>query len=546
MSESQEPPAAEPPVPLTRRQAREREQAASATEAKPVMPPAEEETRLLATVPADPQTELLAAAPASSYGSAFPSRTAERGGPPAPRGGVFGSIRKHPNAWLFSAVGTVFVLLAAGSVFAGMAVGSSAANAPAPAPTGSLVPARPVPAKIAAATPLRTCSIGALTSDPKLMPFQASVISATTGEVLLDRGGAKPSRTSSVLLTLTAAAALAVLGPDYQFSTKVYTGSIPGSVVLVGGGDPTLSALNAGQESVYRGAPKISDLASQAQDRSPVPITDIVLDSSLWDPSDRWDPSWDRSQQSDGTQPEITALTVDGGRASPAEQKSPRSSSSIADVGAAFASDLGISGAERITVGTVPAGAAVLGEVKSQPVRALVAYMISATDNTLGEYLARQISKVAGSDGSASSLARVIPAALSTYGLSTTGVVIRDGSGQSGTNAVPATFVAQLMAKIAAGQQNLNIIYDALPISGKTGTLASRFTGANAATRGAVNAMAGATATENSLAGVIHATDGATLSFAVYALGASGSGTIPALDTVIRGLFTCGNNLSNN
>ena len=58
--------------------------------------------------------------------------------------------------------------------------------------------------------------------------------------------------------------------------------------------------------------------------------------------------------------------------------------------------------------------------------------------------------------------------------------------------------------------------------------------------------MTGVTSTENSLAGVLHATDGTTLSFALYALGAARAGTIPALDTVTRGLFACGNNLSNN
>ncbi len=551
MSDPQDPQAAEPTIdplnapsvtpptqPLTRREARELAQSASVAEATSVLPAVEHETA------AEQETTVLVTSPiAEAFGSAAPQ--------PA-RGGIFAMVAKHPNAWLFSALGVVFVLLATGSIVAGAAVGSSKADASTPvslanpSATPSPTPTRPVPAAIAAATRLRTCSVAAPASDPNLLTFQGSVINTTTGEVLFDRNGATPSRTASVLKTLTAAAALTVLGPDYQISTKVYAGSTPGSVVLVGGGDPTLSALGAGQESVYRGAPKLSDLAAQARAKSSVPITDIVLDSTYWDPTDNWDPSWERTEQSEGSQPEVTALTVDGGRANPQAQNSQRSSDPIADAGAAFAADLGISGAAHVTTGTAPAGATLLGEVKSQPVRALVAYMLPISDNTLGEYLARQTSKVAGSNGSSASLAQVIPAALAKYGLTTTGVGIRDGSGLSDNNVVPATFVARLMAKVAGGQQNLNIIYDALPISGKTGTLASRFTGANAVARGAVNAKTGWIKSEYALAGVVHATDGATLSFAFYALGAINSRTIPALDTITTAVFKCGNNLSNN
>ncbi|MHC5795158.1 D-alanyl-D-alanine carboxypeptidase/D-alanyl-D-alanine endopeptidase [Lacisediminihabitans sp. FW035] len=593
MSDPQDPQAAEPPIeplnpspamppsplpsapptqPLTRREARERAQSGEIPEVPAAAPPAESTTVLSSSEPttvlpsSEPTTVLSSSEPTVALPSApfFPLAAEETtvlatspvaagaSTSAAARGGIFALIAKHPNAWLFSALGVVFALLATGSIVAGVAVGSSTADASAPgtaagpSATPTPTPTRPVPAVIAAATRLRTCSVTAPASDPNLLTFQASVINTTTGEVLFDRNGATPSRTASVLKTLTAAAALNVLGPDYQISTKVYAGATPGTVVLVGGGDPTLSALPSGQESVYRGAPKLSDLAAQAQAKSSVPITDIVLDSSYWDPNDNWDPSWERSEQSEGYQPEVTALTVDGGRANPKAQDSPRSSDPIADAGAAFAADLGISGAEHITTGTAPSGAALLGEVKSQPVRALVSYMLPVSDNTLGEYLARQTSKVAGNNGSSASLAQVIPAALTKYGLTTTGVAIRDGSGLSNNNAVPATFVAQLMAKVAAGQQNLNIIYDALPISGKSGTLASRFTGANAVARGAVNAKTGWIKTEYALAGVVHASDGTTLSFAFYALGAINSRTIPALDTITTAVFKCGNNLSNN
>lgn len=464
--------------------------------------------------------------------------------------------------WLFPTLGLVFLLLVVGSVLAGIHDGTSAqpaakitgrASVAQPTPPATSTPqptARPRPTALPLATHVRTCSVGTAASDPDLLSFEASVINVTTGEVLLDRQGATPARTASVLKTLTAAAALQVLGPQFQIATTVSQGAAPGTVVLVGAGDPTLSATADTDTSIYAGAPKLTDLAAQVKASWTAlhpgqPITDLVLDSSYWDPNDNWDPSVERSEQTGGYQPEITALMVDGSRANPHLQDSPRSNDPIGDAGTAFAADLGITGATHITRGTAVAGSAVLGTVKSQPLSILLGQMLPNSDNTLAEMLARITSKGVGNNGSSASLATVIPAALAKYGLDTTGVTIRDGSGESSLNLVPATFVAKLMAKVAAGEQNLSMIYKVLPISGQTGTLAARFTGANSVARGSVIAKTGWITTEYSLAGVIHASDGTVLSFAFYALGAITPRTIPALDTIATAVFSCGDNLAN-
>ncbi|WP_236713590.1 D-alanyl-D-alanine carboxypeptidase [Rathayibacter tanaceti] len=147
--------------------------------------------------------------------------------------------------------------------------------------------------------------------------MQARVVDAATGEVLFDRGGATPSRTASALKILTAASALAVLGPDTRIATTVVRGAEPGTVVLVGGGDLTLTRLPSGQESTYAGAAHLDDLAAQveaAREADPAtagtPITRLVLDASLYS-GESWQPSWNRTEQVDGYMPEITALQVD-------------------------------------------------------------------------------------------------------------------------------------------------------------------------------------------------------------------------------------------
>lgn len=487
---------------------------------------------------AEPGTEIL--------GAAVPASASKRRG--------FGEIvAQHPNAWMFSALAVIFLLLGTGAVFAGVAVGSDEAVAVVvESQTPTPEPPRPVPSGVAAATALRTCSITALTKDPRLLKFAGSVINASTGEVLFDRGATAAQPPASVLKVLTAAAALATIGPDFRMSTRVFEGAAPGSIVLVGGGDPTLSALPSGAESFYRGAPKMADLAAQtiakwnethAEDD---PITSVVLDANYWNPSDNWDPSWERSEQTEGYHSEVTALMVDGDRANAQRSTSPRGTDPIGKAGQAFVNALGLGHPVDVTTGSAASGKPLLAEVKSQPISVLLPQMLLPSDNTLGEMIARVVSKETGAGGGSASLATVIPAALTRYGVDVTGLTIRDGSGLSANNLVPPLFVAQLMAKVLGGEQGLKVLYDALPVAGKSGSLASRFSGANSIARGAVIAKTGWIKTSRTLAGIVHAADGTPLAFAFYALGPVRADATIALDTVTTGAYTCGNNLSNN
>ena len=457
---------------------------------------------------------------------------------------------------MFSALAVIFMILGTGAVFAGIAVGSAnATGVVAPSRTPTPKPPRPVPTVVATPAALRTCSVAALSTDPRLLTFAGSVINATTGEVLFDRSGNVAASPASVLKVLTAAAALSTIGPGFQMSTLVVQGSAPGSIVLVGRGDPTLSALPVGVESVYQGAPKLADLAAQTIAKwntthaASDPITSVILDSSYWNPGDNWDPTWDRVEQADGYQPEITALMVDGDRANPKQQTSPRSNDPIGRAGAAFVAalaDQGLGTPVTVSTGSALSGSALLAEVKSQPISVLLSQMLLPSDNTLGEMIARVISKETNGDGSSASLGAIIPAALTSYGLDTTGVTIRDGSGLSADNLVPPSFVARLMVKVLAGEGNLSALRDSMSVAGKNGSLANRFSGANAVARGSVIAKTGWINTSRTLAGIVHAADGTPLTFAFYALGPVKAEATIALDTITTGIYTCGNNLSNN
>ena len=74
----------------------------------------------------------------------------------------------------------------------------------------------------------------------------ARVADAQTGTVLYDSYGSTPAAPASTGKLLTAAAILGVHPPSYRFATTVVDGW-HGTIVIVGGGDPTLSARAEGK-----------------------------------------------------------------------------------------------------------------------------------------------------------------------------------------------------------------------------------------------------------------------------------------------------------
>ncbi|ROP64251.1 D-alanyl-D-alanine carboxypeptidase/D-alanyl-D-alanine-endopeptidase [Curtobacterium sp. PhB115] len=415
-------------------------------------------------------------------------------------------------------------------------------STPKPTPTAD---ARAVPKDPAGPSALRTCSIATAASASGLGAFEGYVMDAKTGEVLFSKDGDEAAQTGSVMKTLTTATALAVLGGDHTIPTTV-TKESGGTIALVGHGDATLSA---GGGTVYPGAPTLAQLAQQVKAKvGSTPITTIVTDDTYWSDADAWDPTWPVSERTIGYQPNITALMVDGDRANPAAATSPRSEDPVGRAGAAFRTALvnaGVAGAgsaqivKRATTSTDT-----IATVSSQPVSTLIGQMIPNSDNTLAEMLARISSKESGSNGSAASLTAVYRSALSSYGVDPSGITIKDGSGESAANAVSPNFVAHLMVQVAAGAKGLGTLANALPVSGQSGTLASRFTGANAVARGKVHAKTGWIDSANTLGGYIDAADGSRLTFAFYAIGSSRAAALPALDAVTAATYSCGKKLT--
>jgi D-alanyl-D-alanine carboxypeptidase/D-alanyl-D-alanine-endopeptidase (penicillin-binding protein 4) len=417
---------------------------------------------------------------------------------------------------------------------------SSGSNTPDASSTTSSMPSP-------SSTSNRTCSVATQATDAALGNFSGVVINAKTDEVLFDRNASVPAATASTLKTLTAAAALLTLGPNYRVETRVYQDAAnPGTIILVGAGDPTLSRTAIGKQSVYRDEPKLSTLALNVNKKmGATPITNIMLDSTLF-AGPTWEPSWERSEQTQGYMSEVTALQVDGDRLNPAAETSQRTTTPVQNAGKWFKQALGASAATAsITVGAMPAGATQLASVSSQPISKWITHMMQVSDNTEAEYLARLVSLDLGFDGSFSSLNAAIKKALKPTNLDSTGVVIKDGSGLSDFNAVSPSFMAQLYKLVYEGQGIFSTIKQSLPVAGESGSLASRFKGDNLDATGHIYAKTGWIKHGYTLAGIIEAKDGTSMVFAVYALGNVTDAAKTAIDNLVTGFYRCGATLSN-
>lgn len=421
---------------------------------------------------------------------------------------------------------------------------------PTPTPTEDprIVADEPVPASAP-----RMCSVAGAAADPRLATLQAQVRSADTGEILFDRNGSTPSRTASTFKVVTSAAALAVFGADHRFETRVVAGAEPGTIVLVGGGDITLTRLPTGQSSVYTNAAHLDDLAARtvmalaANGGSAATVTRVVVDSSLFG-TDDWRPDWNPNAPAEGYQTRVTALQVDGDREDPTRTGSPRGTDPIGRAAGAFAAFF--PGA-AVEAGAAPAGAEELAAVSSPTVASLVHDSLLESDNMIAEALARLVSIQLGAGNTFAALQQAIPEALAEYGIPTDGIVVADGSGLSATNAVPPSYLTQLFELVEDGVGDLEAVEAGLPVAGETGTLGEdkRFTGDSAAARGHVFAKTGYIRSAYTLSGIIDAADGSTLVFTIFALSPTGQAlprsTMDGIDALATAFYRCGSSLAN-
>ena len=280
------------------------------------------------------------------------------------------------------------------------------------------------------ASGLRSALAGPLSAAALGPQVSVEVADPATGRVLLSEDGTRLLTPASTTKLVTSAAALAVLGPDATFTTRVVNGATPDSVILVGGGDPTL-AVHPFPAQDY---PRPATLASLAAETARAlkaggrRTVSVGYDTSLYTGPDLA-PGWPETYVSTGDVTPISALEVDQGRlttaGAPEDSDDPynlraRTTDPAGLAAASFAALLvadGIHVTGPPLAQTAPARATSIASVSSPPLSAMVQEMLEESNNVIAENLARHVALAAGQPASFSGAAAAVTTELRRLGV---------------------------------------------------------------------------------------------------------------------------------
>ena len=282
---------------------------------------------------------------------------------------------------------------------------------------------------------------------------------------------------ASNLKIITGAVALDVLGQGFTYSTKVVgamgpDGVVDGDLYLVGGGDPVLAS-----EWWNGNNPKwppfnetsFESLADAIQQAGVTKITGgVVGDGSRYD-DEFYAPTWAAADHVTQAGPIDALLANDSWQNPQVAAKDP--ALGAATVLRNMLVDRGIKVGEP-SVG-IAAGGATIAEVQSQPLPAILAEMLTTSDNNTAEMMLKEIGYKAKGQGTREAGIQAVMERLAAWRVPTAGVIMVDGSGLSDANRVTCAAILGVLEHGSA----TDAVGQGMPVAGATGgTLADVFT----------------------------------------------------------------------
>jgi D-alanyl-D-alanine carboxypeptidase/D-alanyl-D-alanine-endopeptidase (penicillin-binding protein 4) len=348
--------------------------------------------------------------------------------------------------------------------------------------------------------------------DPALGTVAALVVDARSGDELFARHASRPVAPASTAKLFTAAAALTRLADNEPLSTGVVRSG--NTLYLVGGGDVTLAPR---PRPGYPHVATLADLAARTTAAvQPGEVVRLRYDATGWSGPDLAH-GWSSGYLSAGNVSRLSPLEVDEGRLS-AGATAPRATDPAWQAAMLFRKALRLRGVQvrgGVRAAAAPASGLGIAAVESPPIPALVARMLTDSDNDLAEALGRLVARHDGRPATFTGAAAAVTAAVRDLGVPTRGVRLYDASGLSRDDRVTPRALVALLRLVADGNPSLAPVSAALPVAGFTGTLADRYrsrtTGEGA---GVVRAKTGTLAGVSALAGHVVDADGRLLVFA--------------------------------
>ncbi|GAA2537996.1 MULTISPECIES: D-alanyl-D-alanine carboxypeptidase/D-alanyl-D-alanine endopeptidase [Streptomyces] len=379
-----------------------------------------------------------------------------------------------------------------------------------------------------------TATLDPLLKAPALGRHSTAVVDVTTGERLYGTGSGDALVPASTTKIATGVAALSAMGADHRLTTRAVFEPDTGEVVLVGGGDPTLTAREeAGDLASLR---DLAERTAAALAKRGVREVTLSYDTTLYRGT---------TTHPIGVNPNLAAVTplmadearTDDSTSGPA----PRVADPAADAARKFGAFLEDHGVKTTPPGPSKATtrADTLATVSSPPLAALVERMLTHSDNDLAEALARHTALATGESADFAGAGAAVTARLKKLGLPVKGAVFKDGSGLDRGGRLTADLLTALLVKAGdPARPELRPVLTGLPVAGFTGTLAGRYADGAA---GVVRAKTGTLTGVNSLAGTVVDRDGRLLAFAFLANGTTDPvAAQSALDRAATALAACG------
>lgn len=421
--------------------------------------------------------------------------------------------------------------------------------------------------------------IDSFLSRPHLKGVELSVLveSVETGEVLFEREADRPMIPASNMKVVTGAAALELLGPDYRYSTGIFTDSdgvareVDGNLYVKGSGDPSLvmeEVWKIGEELRLLGIERVSG--------------DIVLDDTAFDTlsvtsdADGGDRAYHARTSAlsanfnavlvtvlPGASPGDPArvlLSPDSGHVSlrneattcsrmrratietrrrtengenvvvvtgriPVGSEPVRAYRNVERPTEYFGAQLlraleraGVAVEGRALRGPVPGGATLVLEHRSKPLSLIVRDLNKYSNNFVAEQLTKTISlELDGAPGTTRGGTALLLGFLGSMGADTTGVRIADGSGFSRSNRLTCRAIAAVMRRALSGFETSYEFGASLSVSGTDGTLEDRmgYAGLEKSVRAKTGLLDGVTA----ISGVMSTARGERVLFSIIVNG---------------------------
>jgi D-alanyl-D-alanine carboxypeptidase/D-alanyl-D-alanine-endopeptidase (penicillin-binding protein 4) len=299
-----------------------------------------------------------------------------------------------------------------------------------------------------------------------------------------------PASNEKLVLTF---ALLTSFSPRLRIETRVEAagtqdGSIlRGNLVLVGGGDPTLSSDD------------LVKLARRVRAAGIRQVTGGVIgDESLFDTKrtcSGWKPSFAMTESAP-----LSALVVDRARYRNYVARLPAKAAALLFRDALRADGVSVEGG--VAVRKSPGDAIFVARTRSAPLASIVRFMDLESDNFTAEQLLKFLGLTIAERGTSAAGAQAVVRALVEAGIPTAGIRVVDGSGLSQDDRLTVATLVGVLQAFHADPALEKVFVRALPVSGVSGTLRNRMQ--TPALLGHVSAKTGTTSLASSLSGYVN------------------------------------------